>query len=86
MFDRIRNYFRKRKEQKKYIEYRKAFFETTQRECDCFEESIMSNIGYCNYNKKQYLKCNPYRCRFMIAKLAEFDKEWKKEEEFKQHE
>lgn len=82
MFDRIRNYFRKRKERKKYIEYRKVFFETTQRECQCFEASIMSDIGYCKYNKDigQYHRCNPCRCSYMIAQMAEFDKEWKKNE------
>lgn len=76
----IKNYFRKRKERKKYIEYRKIFFETTQRECQCFEASIMNGIGYCNYNKNagQYHRCNPERCRYMIAKMAEFEKEWKK--------
>lgn len=75
----IKNYFRKRKDRKKYIEYRKVFFETTQRECQCFEASIMNGIGYCNYNKNagQYHRCNPERCRYIIAKMAEFEKEWK---------
>lgn len=82
----IKNYFRKRKERKEHIKKRKIFFETKQRECDCFEGSIMNDIGYCHYNEKinQFPRCNPNNCRYMTAIMEEFDREWEKKNQTNQ--
>lgn len=74
----IKNYFRKRKERKKYIEYRKVFLEISHRECPHLWESTLSGEEYCLYKRiSASVSCNPYRCSIMLRRLSKFDKEWK---------
>lgn len=80
MFDKIRNYFRKRKREKHYERCLTIFFETQVRECPHLWVSTISETEYCIREKKYYVKCNPYRCTYILKKLAEFNKEWKKNE------
>lgn len=75
----IKNYFRKRKERKDYINRRTLYFKIMQRECPHLYVSITSEIEYCCYKRPfSNVTCNPYRCSLMLAKMAEFDKEWEK--------
>lgn len=81
MFDKIRNYFRKRKRKKHFERCRIIYLETQVRECPHLWESILSGEEYCIFNREiPCVLCNPYRCTYMLKKLAEFDKEWKKSE------
>lgn len=74
----IKNYFRKRKERKDYIKRRTLYFNIRQRECPYLYVSITSEIEYCRYKRLfSNVTCNPYRCSIILAKMAEFDKEWK---------
>lgn len=80
MFERIRNYFQKRKRKKHYERCLNIYFETQLRECPHLWVSNISGTEYCIRERKYYVKCNPYRCTYMLNKLAKFNKEWKKGE------